>query len=495
MKKITRRKLLLTAAAGSGLVAAGCTTVSPRHRGPNSKDRPNFLFLLTDDQTKSSIELYKKIPFIKSPNINRIAEEGMRFDKAFVTNSLCGPSRATFMTGLYSNAHGMMTNDPIPGVGNLGGIYDRIPTFGSLLRDSGYHTAIFGKWHIRSLPKGFSQYAVLTPDQGEYFNSDFLVNGEVKNIKGHADDVIGDLVLECLKNRPKDAPFCIQYASKAAHANWLPAPRFSKVYENEEFPMPKNYFEDLSSRVKAIQQTNISLRTMGHFSERGVDFRLPPREVALENFQALSKNYHRCLLGVDENIGRILDFLDKQGLVENTVVVFATDNGFFMGEHGFFDKRLMYEPAIQIPFFVRYPGMVSAGTINNKNFILNVDLAPTFLELANVPSPKLRHGESIVPLLTGQNVPWRDSFYYQYFEAPQGHRVPKHRGIRTEKHKLIQYWERPEEWELFDLENDPDEMVNLYPRPSSQKLIAVLKEKLNQLRARVGDADASKTGV
>jgi arylsulfatase A-like enzyme len=455
--------------------------------GAPLRNAPNFLFILTDDQQQQAMSAYGN-KILKTPNMDRIASEGIRFNEAFVTNALCAPSRASIMTGLYSHAHGVITNGDGPTIRNQPGLKDEQITFAHLLRQAGYHTALVGKWHIRSWPTGFDQWIIL-PGQGEYKDPEMIANGIPVKFRGHVEDVVGDQALTFLQQRPKNKPFCLLFQFKAPHRTWLPASRFEKVFDDVEIPLPRTFEDKLEGRPEAVRKAEMAIADMPDFRERGVPESLPREERKRRNLQLLVKNYYRVLLGVDENVGRVLDFLDKNGLAENTVVVYSSDNGFFLGEHGLFDKRLMYEPSIRVPMAVRWPSRIKPNRVDSNHMVLNIDVAPTLLESAGVPVPSWMHGRSWLPLLEGRETSWRDAFLYEYYEYPAVHCVRKNRGIRTDRWKLIHFWEQPEEWELYDLQTDPDEITNLAGRPEHAERIKQLRLRLEQLRREVGDVD------
>lgn len=478
---LTRRQALqIIGGAVAGLPAAA--TLTRRAAAP-----PNVLFIMTDDQRQDAMSAYGN-PMLKTPNMDRIGAGGVRFTEAFVTNSLCAPSRASILTGQYSHAHGVITNGGGPVYYNQPGLRAEQPTFVHLLRAAGYHTALVGKWHLRSDPSGFDQWAVF-PGQGMYNDPEMIANGMRLKMRGHADDVVGDQALLFLRDRPKDRPFCLCYQFKSPHRSWMPAERYAHVYDDMMVPVPRTFEDRLAGRPEALRRAELAIADMPDFRDRGVAASLPAEERKRRNLEQLVKNYYRVLLSVDENVGRVLDYMDREGLAENTVVVYTSDNGFFLGEHGLFDKRLMYEPSIKVPLLVRHPARVKAGVVDTTHMALNVDVAPTLLELAGVPVPGWMHGRSLVPVLEGKQPPWRDAFLYEYYEFPAEHCVRKNRGVRTARWKLIHFWEQPEEWELYDLQADPDETTNLAGRREHARTLATLKAKLEELRREVGDAD------
>jgi arylsulfatase A-like enzyme len=472
----------------AGLSLSGLPELTHRAQSQTARTAgPNIIFIMTDDQQQSAMSAYGN-KILKTPNLDRIGAEGIRFTEMFVTNSLCAPSRASFLTGLYSHTHGVTTNGP-PGsiFQNQPGLKDEQETFVHMLRHAGYHTAVIGKWHLRSLPTGFDQWIILPGGGGPYNDPEMITNGMRVKFRGHADDVVGDQALTYLQQRPKDRPFCLLYNFKSPHRNWVPAARFEKVFENVEIPIPRSFTDKYEGRPVALGKTEMAVADMPDFRNRGVAATLSPDERKLQNFQQLAKNYYRTMLSVDENVGRVLDFLDKNDLVKDTAVIFSSDNGFFLGEHGLFDKRLMYEPSIRVPLLVRLPSRVKSGQVNSKQMILNIDVAPTLLEIVGVPVPIWMQGRSFLPLLDGREAKWRDAFLYEYYEYPAEHCARKHRGIRTEKWKLIHFWEQPEEWELYDLEKDPDEMKNLIGQRDQERRVRELRVRLDALRRDTDD--------
>jgi arylsulfatase A-like enzyme len=471
------------------LKALGCALASLPFRG-DAQDLPppNVIFIMTDDQRQDAMSAYGN-PILKTPNMDRIGAEGIRFTEAFVTNSLCAPSRVSFLTGLYSHAHGVISNGDGPQFYNSPGIREDQPTFVQILQRAGYHTGLVGKWHLKSRPTGFDQW-VIFPWQGEYEDPDMIANGVHLRMRGHADDVVGDQALEFLRNRPKDKPFCLLYQFKSPHRNWKPAPRFEKVFEDVEIPLPRTFSEKLEGRPDAVRRAEMALADMPDYRDR-VPASLPAAERARRNLEFMVKDYYRVLLSVDENVGRVLEVLDREKLAENTIVVYTSDNGFFLGEHGLYDKRLMYEPSIRVPLLIRYPARVKAGMVNGREMVLNVDVAPTLLQLAGASIPPSMQGRSLLPLLAGTTTPWRQDFLYEYFEYPAGHCVRKNRGIRTNRYKLIHFYEQPQEWELYDLVEDPGERRNLAPVSTYATTLAALRKRMTELRRELGDFDPS----
>ena len=470
------------------------------------RERPNIIFVFTDDHATHAISAYGS-QINETPNIDRLAEEGMLFRNAFVANSICAPSRAAILTGKFGHKNGIRDN---------GSQFDGSQmTFPKLLQDAGYQTAIVGKWHLRSDPTGFDYWEVL-PGQGTYYNPDFRTpRGRVEH-EGYVTSVITDLTLDWLKNkRNEDKPFMLMYQHKAPHRNWLPGPDHVDMYDDETIPEPETLFDDYQGRTGAAQEQEMMIdehlregadlkipggeawnRVTNQMSEKQLDRlkeayadenktydRLEGRELTRWKYQRYIKDYLRTIASVDDNLGRVLDYLDQSGLAENTVVIYSSDQGFFLGDHGWFDKRWMYEESLKMPFIVRWPGVIEPTTENN-DLVQNIDFAETFLDMAGVKIPDAMQGRSLVPLMKGQTPSdWREAIYYQYFEYPRWHRVAPHYGVRTQRYKLIHY-PMVNEWELFDLVKDPDELKSVYGAPGYQGVQERLKEKLDQLRDR-----------
>lgn len=451
--------------------------------------RPNILFVMTDDQRFDAMSCAGN-RILRTPNMDRIGEGGVRFTQAFVTNALCSPSRGTIVTGLYSHAHGVTTNE---GAGHR--LRPDVPTFPGLLRQSGYYTALVGKWHIASDPTGFDHWCIL-PGQGVYFDPVMIANGGRVKMRGHCEDVIGDQALETLRNRPKDKPFALLCQFKAPHRDWRPAERFQKLYENITIPEPPTFNLGLENRPAAVRDSDMQIADMPDFRERGVTAGLPREERKKLNYQAFLKNYYRVLNGVDENLGRVLDYLDANRLAENTLVIYTSDNGFFAGEYGMFDKRLMYEASIRVPMLVRYPAAVARGRVDREHMVLNNDVAHTILDYCGVarPASMEHHGESWRPVLEGRAEKWREEWMYEYFEYPGPHCAGKMRGIRTNRWKLVHYIQNPQGHEMFDLEADPEERRNLYDDPKLRAQARELEARLERLRALTRD-DRSEDGT
>jgi arylsulfatase A-like enzyme len=434
--------------------------------------RPNFVFFLTDDQRADALSLANHA-ILKTPNIDRIGREGAWFRNAFVVNSLCTPSRASFLTGRYGHATGVLDNS-----GNR-----TLPaserTVAEILRDQGYEVAFVGKSHIAgSLRDRPWDYYFGFKEQGRYIDPIIAEGKEPDRVyPGYMDDVLTDHALSYLA-KPRTKPFCLFVWFKAPHRSWVRAPRFAQLYEGETVPEPPNFRAGLADKPKAVQQTDMQIGSANHRDVPSLD--------------KLVKDYSATVAAVDDNVGRVLDQLDRQKLADDTVVIYGSDNGFFLGEWNLFDKRLMYEPSIRIPLLIRYPRKVKPGTLRTE-MALNIDLAPTMLELAGIPVPSSMHGRSLAPLLSGESIPWRDAWLYEYYEYPQPHHVRPHRGIRTERWKLIRYEGQPEEWELYDLANDPHESHNLYGEVDQAENVEKLKRRLEELRRETGDPELTRS--
>jgi len=475
---------------------------------------PNIIFIMTDDHSYQTFSAYDD-RFIQTPNLDRIAEEGVHFSNSFVTNSICAPSRAVMLTGKFSHLNGQLDN--------------RIrfdssqATFPKHLQAAGYETAIIGKWHLKSKPTGFDHHEVLI-GQGNYYNSDFIENGVRKRSDGYVTDVITDKSLSWLENRNSEKPFCLLLHHKATHRIWFPDTALFKEFEGTEFEVPATFFDTYEGRVAAQEQAMSIANDMDlvwdnkmldeeeeiitglrkPYKERMygrlnpqqkavIDAyynpiikkfksdRLEGKALALWKYQRYMQDYLRCVRSVDNNVGRVLDYLDQNGLAENTLVVYTSDQGFYMGEHGWFDKRFMYEQSLRTPLVMRLPKSLSfRGTI--EEMVQNIDYAPTFLDIAGLSVPEEMQGQSLKPLLEGKTANWRDAIYYHYYEYPGAHSVKRHYGIRTDRYKLIHFYRDIDEWELFDLKTDPEELHNLYTLPEHQELIGELKERLAVLR-------------
>jgi len=444
--------------------------------------RPNILFIFSDDHAEQAVSAYgSKVNH--TPHLDRLAAGGVRFANSFVTNSICTPSRATLLTGQYSHKNG------VPVFNSFDGGREHVA---KLLRQAGYHTGMVGKWHLGTDPTGFDRWIVL-PGQGAYWNPQFLVAGRKLTVEGHVSDVITDLGIEFMKTRPADKPFFLMLHHKAPHRNWQPDERNKKKFAAAEIPEPATLRDDYATRPAALPENRQTIARDLNRKDLKED---PPAGLAGDallkwKYRRFMQDYLACVQGVDDSIGRLLDFLDESGLAKDTIVIYTTDNGWFMGEHGLYDKRFIYEPGLRTPLIARGPG-VKPG-IDAPQFVVNVDLAPTFLDLAGVPVPEWMQGRSLVPLLRGEwPADWRTSVYYRYYHDPGHHDTRAHYGVRTATHKLIHYW-RKDAWELFDLVADPHETHNLLfdpaeaARPEVAARFAELKAEITRLQEQLGD--------
>ncbi len=460
--------------------------------------RPNILFIMSDDHAAHAISAYKSHINV-TPNIDRIADGGMRFDQCFCTNSICTPSRATILTGLSNHENGVRTlADRLDG---------RMLNFPQLLRAVGYQTAIIGKWHLGQGrawdPTGFDYWNVL-PDQGEYFNPPMNEKGTTRVYPGYATDIITDLSLDWLEHRDPNRPFLLMCHHKAPHRPWLPDDKHRHLYEDVDIPLPDTFDDDYASRPAAeAAHMRIDRDLKPGDLKASVPEGLSPSQEKQWKYQRYIKDYLRCVASIDDNVGRVLDYLDDRGLAEDTVIIYTSDQGFFLGDHGWYDKRFMYEESLRMPFLIRYPREIAAGSVCSA-MALNVDFAPTFLDLANVPIPETFQGHSLRPLLQGTVPPdWQTTMYYRYWmHLDSIHKVWAHYGVRTERYKLIYYYGEalgssgsedrptPKSWELFDLQEDPQELCNLYDNPAYREIVITLKQELDTLQARLHDVPA-----
>ncbi|MDQ6420194.1 sulfatase [Paenibacillus sp. LHD-117] len=457
--------------------------------------RPNILFIMSDDHASHAIGAYGS-RINETPNLDRLADEGMRFDNCFCTNSICAPSRATILTGTYNHINGVKTlGDDLDG---------RQVTFPKLLQADGYQTAMIGKWHLghggHYDPTGFDYWSVL-PDQGDYRNPDFFEMGTRKKFEGYVTDIITDKSLDWIDKRDPERPFMLMCHHKAPHRHWEPDDKHMHLYEDIDIPEPVTFNDDYATRSQAAVQAKMRIDDLNDLDTKGPPPEgLTPEEVRKWKYQRYIKDYLRCIASIDDNVGRMLDYLDEKGLAEDTIVIYTSDQGFFLGDHGWFDKRFMYEESLRMPFLIRYPREIEPGSVN-ETMILNTDFAPTFLEYAGLPIHERMQGFSIRPLMNSV-LPegWRTSMVYRYWMHLDGcHEVYSHYGIRTHRYKLIYYYaqalgttdsrdeNRPPEWECFDLEQDPYELNNVYGNPDYANTIADLTKQLEKLMDEVQD--------
>jgi arylsulfatase A-like enzyme len=489
-------RLLLAALAALGL-AARLPAAEP------AKRPPNIVLMFSDDHAYQAISAYNDPrKLLQTPNIDRIARQGMRFDRCIVPNSICGPSRATVLTGTYNHVNGFYNNTNSRFDGSQ-------VTFPKLLQKAGYQTAIVGKWHLVSNPTGFDYWHIL-PGQGVYYNPPMIENGKRIKHQGYVTDIITDISLNWLKNRDKDKPFLLMCQQKAPHREWEPAARHLGHDNDRKYPEPDTLFDDYRGRgeaehkqdmtiAKTLTPRDLKFVTPGqltpeqrkpwdaYYAPRNKAFReanLQGKDLIRWKYNRYMHDYLACVKAVDEGVGKLLDYLDKEGLADNTIVIYAADQGFYMGEHGWFDKRWIFEESLRTPFVVRWPGVTKPGSVNT-DMVSNLDFAETFLEAAGVPVPAGMQGRSLVPVLKGQTpADWRKSFYYHYYEYPGPHAVRRHYGVVTDRYKLVHFYgpNVTPYTELFDLKSDPKELTSVYGRSEYAKVQKELTGELERLR-------------
>ncbi len=489
-------------------------------------DPPNILYIMSDDHGYQAISAYND-KLIQTPNLDRLADEGVIFRNSFVTNSICGPSRAVMLTGKHSHLNGMLDNST-----KFDGSQQ---TFPKLLQNAGYQTAMVGKWHLKSDPTGFDYWNIL-PGQGQYYNPDFIEMGEKKQIEGYVTNITTDIALNWLNNRDTKKPFCLLLHHKAPHRTWQPDTTYLASFLKNQYPVPDNFFDQYENRQAAkAQRLSIRQNDMDlvydlkmQDDENKVETRFKWRmdhtarmndaqraawkkhydpivqrylkdtpkgdNLYLWKYQRYMQDYLACIRSVDDNVGRVLDYLDENGLRDNTLVVYTSDQGFYLGEHGWFDKRFIYEESFRTPLLMRLPkGYRKRGEINQ--LVQNIDYSATILDIAGIAIPKDIQGISMKPILLGEDTEWRDALYYHYYEFPNEHMVKKHYGVRTEKYKLIHFYDDIDVWELYDLEKDPNEMDNLFGQSQYEDTIKKLKIRLSGLQEEYRDTSMGKSGA
>ncbi len=477
--------------------------------------QPNIVVIFSDDHAYQAISAYgdpRKL--IDTPNIDRLAKEGMRFDRCVVPNSICGPSRATLITGKYSHMNGFYNNSNSRFDGSQ-------TTFPKLLQAAGYQTAVIGKWHLVTDPTGFDYWHIL-PGQGAYYNPPMIDNGQRVKHEGYTTDITTDLSLEWLKKRKTDKPFLLMCQHKAPHREWEPAIRHLGHDKDRVYPEPETLFDDYAGRGKAersqdmtiaktMTQRDLKLVMPGNLTpdqKKGWDAYYEPRNKAfaekkLEGKDLVRWKYNRymhdylgCIKAVDESVGRVLDYLDKEGLANNTIVIYAADQGFYLGEHGWFDKRWIFEESLRTPLLVRWPGVTKPGSVN-KDIVSTLDIAPTFLTAAGLPVPADVQGKDLAPILKGAKpADWRKSFYYHYYEYPGPHAVRRHYGVVTDRYKLVHFYGPDiDEWELFDLQTDPKELTSIYGKPEHAAVQKELMDELTRLRTELKVPETDPPGT
>jgi arylsulfatase A-like enzyme len=489
------------------LVACAALVVSIAATVSAAPARPNIVFIMTDDHATAAISAYGS-RVNHTPHLDRLANEGMRFDRVFCVNAICTPSRAVIMTGQYSHLNGVPVFNSIDG---------SRPNVAKYLQAAGYRTGMIGKWHLGSQPTGFDEWMIL-PGQGDYFDPTFISPAGRKVIKGYATDVITDLAMDFIAKSPKDKPFFLMYHHKAPHRNWSPHPKHQAQFADKYILEPDTLRDNHATRTDAIRECEQKVFTdltrkdlklvppanLATPVEKRAWLAVKPTEVEIEingrkqiltgaaldswKYQRYMQDYLACVQSVDDNMGRFLDFLDQQNLATNTIVIYTSDQGFFLGEHGLYDKRFMYEETLRMPFIVRWPAVIKPGQVQD-GMANNTDFAPTFLDAAGAAVPVEMQGRSLLPLLKGERpADWRRSVYYRYYHDPGHHNTRAHYGVRTETHKLIHFW-KSGQWEMYDLVKDPAEMRNIYNDQSQQKVVAELKAELFRLKKELKDDD------
>jgi arylsulfatase A-like enzyme len=468
-----------------------------------ARTRPNIVFVLADDHAAQALGCYGS-PIARTPNMDRLAAQGMRFDRFTCGNSICSPARATLLTGVHSHVHGVIDNAvAFDGSKN---------TFPKQLQAAGYQTALFGKWHLKSDPTGFDHWEVL-PDQGQYYNPDTLTPAGKQRREGYVSEVLTDLALDWLSDeRDAQRPFLMLLHHKAPHRSWEPGPAQLALYADEVLPEPPTLFDDWLGRADGAAQQEMTIAEhlsdfdlkLGKYPRMNAaqraawDAHSGPENAALEQlglegetltrwqYQRYVKDYLSCVAGVDASVGRVMDWLAAAGLAENTLFIYTSDQGFYLGEHGWYDKRWMYEESLRAPLIARWPGVVAAGSVD-AHLTQNIDMAPTLLAAAGLRIPATMQGVDLGPLLRGESpAAWRKSIYYHYYEFPAPHRVPEHFGVATDRYKLIRY-PATDEWELFDRARDPYELRSNWGDPQYADVAADLQQELNRLRALYRD--------
>ncbi|WP_233530518.1 sulfatase family protein [Gelidibacter salicanalis] len=488
--------------------------------------KPNIIFIMSDDHAYQAISAYDTT-LIQTPNIDRLANEGMLFTNASVTNSICAPSRAVILTGKHSHINGK--------IDNLSHFDTTNVTFPQILQKAGYQTAMFGKLHFGNNPKGFDEFKIL-PGQGEYYNPRFITQKGDTIIDGYVTDITTDLTLDWMKNRrDPNKPFMLMYLHKAPHRAWLPSEKYYKEFTKKTFPLPETLFDDYKTRGTAaktaemgilkhmslVNDTKLTPATMaklnltdwnnlgeslggmtaeqrakwdavyGPINEKFIEEypTMNDSTLTIWKYQRYLQDYLGTIASVDDNVGRVLDYLDDEKLADNTIVIYTSDQGFYLGEHGWFDKRFMYDESFKTPLLIKWPNKIKAG-ITEDEMVQNLDFAQTFLEVAGVTAPKDMQGESLVPLLTGNKEKWkRDAVYYHYYEYPAEHAVKRHYGIATKEFKLIHFYHDVNEWELYDRKKDPKEINNVINNPAYAQVVKDMKQKLQETRKKYKDSE------
>jgi arylsulfatase A-like enzyme len=497
-------RIVCGSAVGTLVLALALTSVAPPARGADAK-RPNIVFFFSDDHAYQAISAYSDSrKLLETPNLDRIGREGIRFNRAMVPNSICGPSRATVLTGKYNHLNGFYnnTNSRFNGAQT---------TFPKLLQAAGYQTAIVGKWHLMTDPTGFDYWHIL-PGQGVYYNPTMFDNGRTVKHEGYTSDIITDISIDWLKNRDKSKPFVLMCQHKAPHREWAPALRHLGHDNDRKYPEPPTLFDDYAGRGKAEHDQDMMIAT----TMNDLDLKLtPPAQLTSEQlkqwnayyeprnaafrqanpqgadlvrwkYNRYMHDYLGCIKAVDESVGRVLKLLEEEGLAENTLVIYTADQGFYLGEHGWFDKRWIFEESLRTPLLARWPAVIKAGQ-TSEALVSNLDFAETFLDIAGLPVPDEMQGRSLLPLFKGVTpADWRKSFYYEYYEYPVPHHVRPHYGVVTDQFKLVRFYTPDVDyWELFDRKRDPHELSDVSNDPAYASVVEAMKRELTRLRSEL----------
>lgn len=519
-----RRKIAETTFLSVSLVVTLPVLADTSKRSETVKKQPNIVFVFSDDHATHAIGAYNG--FLKqvnpTPNIDQLARQGMLFRNSFCTNSICGPSRAVIQTGKHSHINGFMDN------GNR--FNGDQQTFPKLLQKAGYQTAMIGKWHLGTDPQGYDYWEVLK-GQGAYYNPILLSDVGNRIIEGHCTDIVTDLAVEWLQNRDTDKPFMLMCQHKAPHRCWMPAARHLDMYAEGDLPEPDTLFDRYQDNAAVVRAQEMEIdrhmSTVHDLFMEPTEQWMPPKGLPTDRsgtrnltkmneqqlakwhaafgprnellqkaqlkgkdlvrwkYQRYIKNYLRCVRGVDDSVGRLMKYLEQSGLADNTIFIYSSDQGFYLGDHGWFDKRWMYEESLKMPLIVKWPGVTQPASVDT-HLVQNLDYAQTFLEMAGASVPPDMQGRSLVPLLKGEKPEWRDSVYYHYYAYPSVHMVAKHNGVRTDRYKLMHFYQF-DQWELYDLQTDPDELTNQYANPEYANVVAKMKTRLEDLQSIYGD--------
>nr|WP_319271337.1 sulfatase [uncultured Draconibacterium sp.] len=492
-----------------GLFFTACNSVQEKE----TAQRPNILFIMSDDHAFQALSAYggPLADLAPTPNIDRIADAGMRFNQCLVTNSICGPSRATIFSGKYSHQNGFIDN-------TMGSKFDFSQnSFPKELQKNGYKTAVIGKLHLGGTPTGFDYFDIL-PGQGAYYNPTFINQEGEYQMEGYTTEIITDKTINFIKsNQDSEDPFMVMMWHKAPHRGWDPGPNELGMYENTTFPEPESLFDDYETREPAsknymsiadamsmerdLKMTDQPRRGLNEEQQKAWDAVYGPiyekykeenpqgKDLVRFKFQRYMRDYLACISAVDKSVGKVLDYLKESGMDKNTIVIYSSDQGFYLGEHGWFDKRWMYKESLNTPLLISWPGTIKAGSVNN-DLVSNLDFGETLIDIAGGEIPADMQGRSMLPILKGETPDdWRKAHYYHYYEHPSEHNVMRHYGITTDKYKLIHFYYDMDDWELYDLEKDPNEMVDVYGDPAYADVQAGLHKQLEELRTKYQDSD------